>query len=221
MPCRRGTKSRRTERTPRQERATLWRGLKQGCLAEPFKSPEGRAEIAMSPRIRSSLLLICSFAAGALALPIIVLSASALGWLPADAVSTPPMWESRLGQAVLKASLSHQAAGLSNPISGSDAELVAGMQAFKDGCAGCHGDASVVSHWGNSNFYPRVPQFAQNPPVLSAAEMFVAIKHGIRYSGMFANKKMKEEKIWPSWHSATISRSSGSGRYRGAASEPI
>jgi mono/diheme cytochrome c family protein len=145
---------------------------------------------------RSFLLLICSFVAGCFVLPVIVLSAALLGWLPADAVSAPPLWESRLGQAVLKASLSHRAAGLSNPILGGDAELLAGMAAFKNNCSGCHGDAGAVSHWGNSNFYPRVPQFGQSPPILSAAEMFVAIKHGIRYSGMFANEKMKEEKIW-------------------------
>ena len=150
----------------------------------------------MKLKIRSSLLLICSFVAGAFVVPVIVLSAAILGRLPADAVSTPPVWESRLGQAVLKASLSHRAAGRSNPIAGSDKELLAGMQVFKDNCSGCHGDAGKVSHWGNSNFYPRVPQFGQNPPLLSAADMFVAIKHGIRYSGMFANEKMKEEKIW-------------------------
>ena len=150
----------------------------------------------MNPRIRSSLLLICSFVAGALVLPVLVLLAAFMGWLPADAVSAPPLWEARLRQAVLKASLSHQAAGLSNPIESRDAELLAGMQAFKNNCSGCHGDAAMVSHWGNSNFYPRVPQFAKSAPVLSAAEMFVAIKHGIRNSGMFANEKMIDERIW-------------------------
>jgi mono/diheme cytochrome c family protein len=97
---------------------------------------------------------------------------------------------------VLKAALSRRSTGLSNPILGSDAELLAGMEAFKNNCSGCHGTAGGGSHWGNSNFYPRVPQFGQNPPILSADEMFVAIKHGIRYSGMFANEKMQEEKIW-------------------------
>jgi mono/diheme cytochrome c family protein len=150
----------------------------------------------MSMQIRSSLRLLCAFAAGALVLPLVVLCAAGLGLLPADAVSAPPMWESRLGQAVLKVSLSYKAVGLSNPIESSDAELLAGMEAFKNNCSGCHGDAGTVSHWGNSNFYPRVPQFAQSPPALTATEMFVAIKHGIRYSGMFANEQMKDERIW-------------------------
>jgi mono/diheme cytochrome c family protein len=142
-----------------------------------------------------SFRVIGLFVAGSFVAPVVVLFAAMLGWLPADAVSVPPLWESRLGQAVIKASLSHQAAGLSNPLLGSDAELRAGMETFKNNCSGCHGDAAA-SHWGNNNFYPRVPQFGQSPPILSTAEMFVAIKHGIRYSGMFANEKLKEEKIW-------------------------
>jgi mono/diheme cytochrome c family protein len=160
-------------------------------------SPSSRdRKEAMNARMRLSLLLICSLAAGAFVVPLIVLSAALLGWLPTDAVSDPAMWESRLGQAVLKVSLAHKAARFSNPIESSDAELLTGMQAFKDNCSGCHGDARKVSHWGNSNFYPRVPQFARNPPALTAPEMFVAIKYGIRYSGMFANERMKEKKIW-------------------------
>jgi mono/diheme cytochrome c family protein len=42
-----------------------------------------------------------------------------------------------------------------------------------------------------------VPQFADHPPALSAPQMFVAIKHGIRYSGMGGwNGMMSDEEIW-------------------------
>lgn len=150
----------------------------------------------MNPRVKAVLAGVGAFAAGALVLPAVVFCAAALGWLPADAVSSPPVWESRLGQAVLKASLSRRAAGLSSPFESSDAALLAGMQSFKNNCSGCHGDAGMASHWGSHNFYPRVPQFAQSPAPLTVPEMFVAIKHGIRYSGMFANEKMQDEKVW-------------------------
>jgi hypothetical protein len=43
----------------------------------------------------------------------------------------------------------------------------------------------------------RVPQFIDNPPHLSAPQMFVAIKDGIRYSGMGAwDGMMSDEEIW-------------------------
>ena len=145
---------------------------------------------------RSTIFVICAFVAGTIVLPLGALLVSLLGWMPADAVSTPPVWESEIGQRALQASLERRSAGLVNPIKGSDAELLAGMQLFRDGCSGCHGDEGAVSHWGNSNFYPRVPQFAQNPPSLSTPEMFIAVKYGIRYSGMFANKPMPEKDVW-------------------------
>ena len=50
---------------------------------------------------------------------------------------------------------------------------------------------------GTRNFYPRVTQLAYNQPHLSAPQMFVVIKQGIRYSGMGAwDGMMSEEEIW-------------------------
>ena len=120
-----------------------------------------------------------------------------LGWWPVSATATPPQWESKFGQALLRASLSNQAAGLVNPIRPSNDVLIAGLKIFKMNCAGCHGSRGQPSQWGTQNFYPRVPQFANNPPHLSAPQMFVAIKYGIRYSGMGAwDGMMSDEEIW-------------------------
>ena len=120
-----------------------------------------------------------------------------LGWWPVNATAVPPRWESKLAQATLQASLSHQAAGLTNPLSPSNEVLIAGLTSFKLNCAGCHGFPGQPSQWGTRNFYPRVPQFADNPPHLSAPQMFVAIKHGIRYSGMGGwDGMMADEEIW-------------------------
>jgi len=120
-----------------------------------------------------------------------------LGWLPVSATARPPPWESALGQKTLQASLSRQAAGLTNPIPPSKDVLIAGSKIFNTNCAGCHGSPGRPSQWGTQNFYPRVPQFANNPPHLSTPEMFIAIKYGIRYSGMGAwNGMMSDEDIW-------------------------
>jgi mono/diheme cytochrome c family protein len=99
-----------------------------------------------------------------------------LGWWPVKATAVPPQWESKFGQALLRASLSNQAAGLANPIRPSNDVLIAGLKIFKMNCAGCHGSRGQPSQWGTQNFYPRVPQFADNPPHLSTPQMFVAIK---------------------------------------------
>jgi hypothetical protein len=141
--------------------------------------------------------LIAAFLAGAIAIPLILLMIASFGWLSVDGVSAPPPWEKQIAQTSLEASLARRSKGLKNPISGNDAELLVGMKSYKMACAGCHGDYSGPSTWGSNDFYPRVPQFAQHPPTLSAPEMFVAIRYGIRYSGMGGvDGLMPDRKIW-------------------------
>lgn len=119
------------------------------------------------------------------------------GYWPVSATATPPGCEAKFNQSILQASLTRQARGLTNPVQPSNEVLIAGMRIFKMNCAGCHGEFGKPSQWGTQGFYPRVPQFGEHPPALSAPEMFVAIKHGIRYSGMGAWKGMlSEEDIW-------------------------
>jgi len=117
-------------------------------------------------------------------LVLVVAIAARVGWWPVNATPVPPQWESAFGQATLQATLSRQARGLKNPIQPSKEVFLTGLKIFKMNCAGCHGSRGQPSQWGTRNFYPRVPQFADNPPHLSAPQMFVAIKDGVRYSGM-------------------------------------
>jgi mono/diheme cytochrome c family protein len=120
-----------------------------------------------------------------------------IGLWPVNATATPPQFEAKLGQSVLQASLNRQAKGLTNPIQPTNDALLAGMKLFKTNCAGCHGEPGRPSQWGTRGFYPRVPQFGDRPPALSAPQMFVAIKQGIRYSGMGAwDGMMPDEDIW-------------------------
>jgi mono/diheme cytochrome c family protein len=128
---------------------------------------------------------------------LVVAISARVGWWPVSATTGPPQWESAFGQAALQATLSRQARGLKNPIQPSNEVLLTGLKIFKMNCAGCHGSRGQPSQWGTRNFYPRVPQFADNRPHLSAPQMFVAIKDGIRYSGMGAwDGMMSDEEIW-------------------------
>lgn len=140
------------------------------------------------------------FVLGLLALPVIFLVVALIGWLPSDAVSQPPGWEVAIGEQALDSSLAARAKGLRNPIAASDtAALLAGMKLFRDDCAGCHGSAHADSAWGARNFYPRVPQFwhVEEDDVPTAEDAFVAVRDGIRYSGMGAWRGMLSEKqMW-------------------------
>jgi len=72
-----------------------------------------------------------------------------------------------------------------------------GLKIYREGCAGCHGDFAGASRWGTRGFYPRVPQFVDVEVPLTAAEMFVTIKHGVRYTGMGAwDKMLTDDEIW-------------------------
>ena len=120
-----------------------------------------------------------------------------MGLWPVAATATPPSWEHSIAEMSLHASLRRQSAGMKNPMSATSDVLLDGMRIFKNNCAGCHGSPAGPSMWGSRNFYPRVPQFAEHPPELSSPEMFVAIKYGIRYSGMGAwDKILSDEEIW-------------------------
>lgn len=128
---------------------------------------------------------------------LVLVSTARFGYWPVNATAQPPPFEWKINQSILQASLSRQAKGLTNPVQPSNDVLAVGMKIFKMNCAGCHGQSGKPSQWGTQGFYPRVPQFADHAPPLSTPEMFVAIKYGIRYTGMGAwNGMMSDEDIW-------------------------
>ena len=138
------------------------------------------------------------FVLGALAVPLAILAIGRLGWLPVTSQTEPPSWEVGQAQAALQASLARKSRGLRNPIDpASERDLLAGLNLFRNDCAGCHGDSRLRSIWGSRNFYPRVPQFGRQAPPLDAPQIFIAVKHGIRYSGMGAwDGMLRDREIW-------------------------
>ena len=138
------------------------------------------------------------FVLGALAVPLAILTIGRLGWLPVESQTEPPGWEAVQAQAALQASLARESRGLRNPIDpASERDLLAGLNLFQSDCAGCHGDYRRRSVWGSRNFYPRVPHFALQGPPLDAPQIFTAVKHGIRYSGMGAwDGMLRDREIW-------------------------
>ncbi len=140
---------------------------------------------------------VLGFLVGVVFVPLVAAIAGSLGFLPVAATASPPGWESRLAHRAVRASLARQAFGLASPISATEENLRAGMRLYRMNCAGCHGDFGSPSGWGTTSFYPRVPQFAQQPSQLTAPEMFLVARHGIRYSGMGAwSALLPDDDIW-------------------------
>lgn len=139
-----------------------------------------------------------AFVFGLIIAPLLLLIAGIFGWLPSNATSEPPKWESSIGMQMLDASLEKRSKGLTNEIAGSDtAALAAGGKIYAKDCAGCHGSAKGPSTWGAKAFYPRAPQFFQEGSDVSAPEAYAAIRDGIRYSGMGAWKSvMTDDETW-------------------------
>lgn len=142
------------------------------------------------------------FALGILVLPATALLLACLGFLPAVAVVEPPRWERAFAELALNSYVARHAPHLANPVAPTNEKLLAGLAVFRDACSGCHGDPNGGSQYGAS-FYPRVPQFALNPPQNPDWQLFWIVKNGVRYSGMSAwegqwhhDKATSDDRIW-------------------------
>ena len=142
--------------------------------------------------------ILTAFIIGSIALPVLIVLAGLIGFLPSDSTSNPPAFESSVAMRALDASLERRAKGLRNPIAGNDeAALATGMSIYSENCAGCHGTASMPSGWGSKGFYPRAPQFWQEGSDLTSEQAYAAIHDGIRYSGMGAWRDLiKDDAMW-------------------------
>jgi mono/diheme cytochrome c family protein len=131
-------------------------------------------------------------------LPIVAVIALGLsGLLPIHATAAPSWIESKIAGSAMDARLEREARGLQNPLKPTDEVLLAGMKTYRNGCAGCHGLPGKPSAWGTKNSYPPAPQFAQEGADMAVPEMFLVVKHGVRYTGMAAwDGLIPEQEMW-------------------------
>jgi mono/diheme cytochrome c family protein len=114
-----------------------------------------------------------------------------------EATRAPGSVELTLMRALLDRAVEREAPRVGNPYPPTPENLRAGMQLFRRGCAGCHGDGAQPSAWGSTSFSPRVPQFATQPPHRPEWQLYWIVKNGIRNTGMAAwQPLMTEEQIW-------------------------
>jgi mono/diheme cytochrome c family protein len=140
---------------------------------------------------------LIGFVLGLLLVPAIGAAVLFSGHFPFQAMATPPRWEDRIANMALDPAVERKAEGLANPIAATDADLMRGMKLYRDGCAGCHGDAGKPSRWGRYNLYPPAPQLADRGVHDPVPEIFVVVKYGIRYTGMGGWKdQVPEDDLW-------------------------
>jgi mono/diheme cytochrome c family protein len=119
------------------------------------------------------------------------------GFVDPRADQEPGSLEMKVAMPALDASVDRRAPEAKNPIEGTDENLMSGMKIYQANCAGCHGDVSHPHVAFGDSFYPRAPQFAEDPADMAENQNFYIIEHGVRLSGMPAWKtSLKEPEVW-------------------------
>ena len=95
-------------------------------------------------------------------------------------------FETYLMRATVHASVRRNAPEVSNPVSPSEENLIAGGKQYLGECAGCHGAPGKKQKYP-SGLYPPVPQLPIEGTEYTEAQVFWVAKHGIRRTGMFSN----------------------------------
>jgi thiosulfate dehydrogenase len=118
-----------------------------------------------------------------------------LGYAEVRADLPPSKWETALMFSAAHASVRRRAPELPNPIAPTDENLIAGGKIYRNECAGCHGTPGKPDS-GNA-LYPPIPQLPIAGTTYTEAQIFFVAKHGIRFSGMFANGLWdSDQKLW-------------------------
>ena len=122
------------------------------------------------------------------------------GVVPVNADGQPLPLETWAAVTALDAALAREASWGPNPVSLTDANLIAGIGLYAKHCAICHGTAK-----GNASMTPLAKGLYTQPPLLATDGVeddpegfsFWKIKHGIRWSAMPAwTGTLNDEQIW-------------------------
>jgi mono/diheme cytochrome c family protein len=112
----------------------------------------------------------------------------------------PGAMESLVVRRLRRAAIPVDVRRLENPIGASAEVLAEAREHFGEHCAVCHGNDGRGKTDIGPNFYPPVPDLtAREIQSLSDAELYYAIREGVRFSGMPAWGSHGEEGDWANW----------------------
>ena len=109
----------------------------------------------------------------------------------------PSPLESNLAMRMVDANLGRNAPNVPNPMSASDANLVAGATLYHNNCAVCHGDPAHPQSRLADTMYPPPPQFMTDAADSNDNKNYYIVVHGIRWTGMPGWKNaLTDQQIW-------------------------
>ena len=109
------------------------------------------------------------------------------GLVPANADAVPGWLETWAAETSLSATIEREAPKGDNPVALTDANLLAGVDLYRQHCAICHGTAAGEDSASPvaKGLYPQPPQLAsEGVEDDTEGESFWRIKHGVRWTGM-------------------------------------
>ena len=122
------------------------------------------------------------------------------GLIPANSDATPGWFETWAAQTSLDATLDREAPKGANPIELTDANLIAGIELYREDCAFCHATAKCEASASPvaKGEYPRPPQLATDGVEDDTVGFsYWKIKHGIRWTGMPSwEGVLTDQQIW-------------------------
>ena len=75
--------------------------------------------------------------------------------------------------------------------------MIAGGKLYLNDCMGCHGAPGKAPSDFGATFYPPAPQLARDGTLYSEAQIFWVAKHGIRRTGMSAQRSSySDQQLW-------------------------
>ena len=118
-----------------------------------------------------------------------------LGFAEVRADIPPSNWERSLMFSASHASVRRRAPEMPNPVAVTDENLIAGGKIYRGECSGCHGWPGKQAF--DNALYPPIPQLPVTGTTYTEAQIFFVAKHGVRFSGMFANGVWdSDQKLW-------------------------
>jgi mono/diheme cytochrome c family protein len=120
------------------------------------------------------------------------------GALPAGADAKAPALEKWAARKSLGAAIRREDTGYVNPLTPTDANLIAGVKLYGANCALCHGTSDGKESTPAKGFYIEAPQLAtdgvEDDP---ENETYWKLAHGIRYSAMPAfGATLASRQLW-------------------------
>jgi thiosulfate dehydrogenase len=128
----------------------------------------------------------------------VVVASVYMGFAPMAADSKPSSFEAGLAMKAVHAISERQMGDRKDPLAATGANLMAGLDVYRQNCITCHGAADGKASNIAAGFYVPSPQFAtdgaEDDP---EGATYWKIHHGIRFSAMpaFAHA-LKDEQIW-------------------------